>query len=97
MARTFVADVEKQIQKKQEKLVSLQEQIEIITGEIEELEKKKKEARYQDLIAEFEKSGRAYEDVIEFLGAVPKADNQLANGKRRGRPKKLESVVMATE
>lgn len=42
MARTFVADVEKQIQKKQEKLVSLQEQIEIITGEIEELEKKKK-------------------------------------------------------
>lgn len=37
MARTFVADVEKQIQKKQEKLVSLQEQIEIITGEIEEL------------------------------------------------------------
>ena len=30
MARTFVADVEKQIQKKQEKLLILQEQIDII-------------------------------------------------------------------
>lgn len=30
MARTFVADVEKQIQKKQEKLLVLQEQIDII-------------------------------------------------------------------
>ena len=59
--------------------------------------KKKKEARYQDLIVEFEKSGRSYEDVIEFLGAVPKADNQPAKGKRRGRPKKSESVVMTTE
>lgn len=29
MARTFVADVEKQIQKKQEKLLILQEQIDI--------------------------------------------------------------------
>ena len=30
MARTFVADVEKQIQKKQEKLLILQEQVDII-------------------------------------------------------------------
>ena len=30
MARTFVADVEKQTQKKQEKLLILQEQIDII-------------------------------------------------------------------
>ena len=93
MARTFAADVEKQIQKKQEKLFSLQEQIEIINGEIVELEQKKKEARYQDLIAEFEKSGRSYEDVIAFLGAVPKAENQPIKGKHRGRPKKSEMVV----
>lgn len=84
-----ISDLEKKISKKQEKLMSLKDQYDAVAKEIEELLKSKKEAEKLDMIDAFEKSGRSYEEMMEFMKTAPVRVTKTVSG-RRGRPKKSQ-------
>ena len=90
MARTGKAtEVDDQIRKKQEKLYSLKDQYDAVADEIQELLKKKEEMQKAEILAAYEKSGRTFEEVIEFLKTAPSRTSTQSPGKRKGRPKKI--------
>lgn len=90
MARAGQAtEIDKQIRKKQEKLYSLKDQYDAVADEIQELLKKKEEMQKAEILAAYEKSGRTFEEVMEFLKTVPLRTSVQPTGKRKGRPKKV--------
>lgn len=83
-----VTEVDNQIRKKQEKLYSLKDQYDVVADEIQELLKKKEELQKAEILSAYEKSGRTFEEVIEFLRTSPPRMSTQGGGKRKGRPKK---------
>lgn len=84
MARmTKLGSIELQIQKKQERLFELKELSDTIASEIETLIMQRNEIRKAELMNELEKSGRTYEEILEFLKSAPKRDNNQPNQKRK--------------
>lgn len=88
MARTNVSEIEKQLKKKQDKLISLKEEYDKAADEIQELLNKMKEAQKMDLMEAFDKSGRSYEEMMEFMKAAPVRTVTKKPSGHRGRPKK---------
>ena len=41
------------------------------------------------ILASYEKSGRTFEEVMEFLKTAPSRTSTQSIGKRKGRPKKV--------
>ena len=83
-----ITEVDNQIRKKQEKLYSLKEQYDAVADEIQELLKKKEELQKAEILSAYEKSGRTFEEVMEFLRTSPPRTTAQSTGKRKGRPKK---------
>ncbi len=84
MARiSKLVTIENQIRKKQEKLFELKEQTDAVVVEIQELIKQREIIRKEELLSEFENSGRTYEEIIEFLQSAPKRNAAEAKHKRK--------------
>ena len=51
--------------------------------------KKKEEMQKAEILSAYEKSGRTFEEVMEFLKTAPLRTSVQPTGKRKGRPKKV--------
>lgn len=79
-----IKEIELQIKKKEDKLFALKEQMDVITEELKALAEKKKELQKQELMDSFEKSGRTFEEVLEYLNSAPNRTGAARqNGKRK--------------
>ncbi|MDD3138384.1 MAG: hypothetical protein PHX08_05365 [Lachnospiraceae bacterium] len=89
MARTNrTSEIEKQLKKKQDKLIGLKEEYDKVADEIQELLNEMKEAQKLDLMEAFDKSGRSYEEMMEFMKDAPIRTATRQQSGRQGRPKK---------
>ncbi|MDD3416395.1 MAG: hypothetical protein PHY47_20730 [Lachnospiraceae bacterium] len=89
MARTNrTSEIEKQLKKKQDKLIGLKEEYDKAADEIQELLNEMKEVQKLDLMEAFDKSGRSYEEMMEFMKVAPIRTTTKQSSGRRGRPKK---------
>ena len=76
MARmTKLESLENQIKNKEEKLFELKEKMDVVSTEIQELIKKRDEARKEEILKELGTSGRSYDEIIEYLRTAPKRND----------------------
>lgn len=69
MARTKQT-IDDRIKKAEEAVIKTKEKYEAALEELNLLVKKKKEMESKELMKEFEKSKRSFEEVLEFLGGT---------------------------
>lgn len=94
MARmTKLESLENQIKNKEEKLFELKEKMDVVSTEIQELIKKRDEARKEEILKELGTSGRSYDEIIEYLRTAPKRnDISQPVPKRKYRARKVKNA-----
>lgn len=93
MARINKETLKNQIKKAEEKVIRTGEAYNKACDELKELRAKEKAIEHEELIEAFVKSGRSYEEVMEFLNAKAKDGDseQEPKTRKRGRRKSRAS------
>ena len=93
MARISKETLKNQIKEAEEKVIRTGEAYNKACAELKELRAKEKAIEHEELIEAFVKSGRSYEEVMEFLGAKTNDGDseQEPKTRKRGRRKSRTS------